>query len=183
MSRILIVYASHYGQTREVAHHICDRLRTRGHEVDTADIADGAPRLTGYDGVILGSRVELGKHAKPILEYVTAHRDELAKMPTAFFSVSMSATDVPASPDPNGYLAKTFRALQWTPTEAAAFGGALPYRRYNVLTRFIMKMISKQAGHTTDTSKNHIFTDFTAVTEFADRFAWHLDERYSVVHL
>jgi menaquinone-dependent protoporphyrinogen IX oxidase len=48
--------------------------------------------------------------------------------------------------------------------------------------RAVLKAISKRGGHSTDTSKNHFYTDFTAVSDFADRFAWHLGERESVAH-
>jgi menaquinone-dependent protoporphyrinogen oxidase len=186
MSRVLVVYASHYGQTHTIAKRITDRLRDRGHEVELANVSDGlygVPPPHDYDAVVIGSRVEFGKHAAPVLEYIRNHRSELKRIPTAFFSVSMSAAGKPAGSDPNGYLAKTFSDCNWYPTESLAFGGALQYRRYNWLLRFVMKQISKQGGHTTDTSKNHYFTDFSAVADFTDRFAWHLGERQSAVHV
>jgi len=186
MSRILVVYASHFGQTGIVAQRIAERLRDRGHEVDVANASGGVhglPPPDDYDAVVLGSRVELGKHAKPVLQYMRDNANELRRIPTAFFSVSMSAAGKPAGSDPNGYLEKTFGSLGWKPTESTAFGGALQYRRYSWFLRFVMKQISKAGGHTTDTSTNHFFTDMGDVTDFADRFAWHLVERESAAHL
>ena len=182
MSRILLVYASHFGQTATIAARLRDRLVDRGHAVDMFNIDVVPPPPDRYDAVILGSRVEVGKHAKPLLEYIRAHREGLARIPTAFFSVSMSAAGKPPASDPNGYLRLTFADLKWTPTVSTAFGGALQYRRYNWITRAVMKAISKRGGHPTDTSKNYFFTDFNDVIDFADRFAWHLDERESVAH-
>lgn len=180
MSRILLIYASHYGQTSTIAGRLRDRLVVRGHEVDMFNVDVGPPPPAHYDAVMLGSRVEVGKHAKPLLDYIRAHRQELHSIPTAFFSVSMSAAGKPPGSDPNHYLANTFVDLGWSPTVSTAFGGALQYRRYNWMVRLVMKAISKRGGHTTDTSKNHFFTDFSDVSDFADRFAWHLDERESV---
>ena len=182
MSRVLIVYASHHGQTGRIAEALRDRLLWRGHDVDLCNIAARAPSPEHYDAVMLGSRIEFGKHAKPILHYIEDHHDRLHRMPTAFFSVSMSAAGKPSGSDPNRYLATTFENLAWSPTVSTAFGGALQYRRYNWLLRIVMKAISKQGGHSTDTSKNHFYTDFSDVSDFADRFAWHLGERESVAH-
>ena len=182
MSRILLLYASHYGQTAAIAGRIRDRLLERGHDVDMFNVEVPVPPPDRYDAVVLGSRIEFGKHAKQIAQYVQAHRDVLRHTPTAFFSVSMSAAGKHSGSDPNRYLATTFADLAWTPTVSTAFGGALQYRRYNWLLRMVMKVISKQGGHSTDTSKNHFYTDFSDVSDFADRFAWHLGERESVAH-
>jgi menaquinone-dependent protoporphyrinogen oxidase len=81
-----------------------------------------------YDAVVLGSRVELGRHAPELLAYVRAHRDALRATPTAFFSVSMAAANASAGADPEHYMQTTFDALAWHPTMSVAFGGALPYR-------------------------------------------------------
>jgi menaquinone-dependent protoporphyrinogen oxidase len=132
---------------------------------------------------MLGSRIEFGQHAKQIAQYVRRHRDDLRRIPTAFFSVSMSAAGKDPASDPNRYLATTFADLAWTPTVSTALGGALQYRRYNWILRAVLKAISKRGGHSTDTSKNHVYTDFASVSDFADRFAWHLDERESVAHV
>ena len=169
MSRLLVLYASHYGQTRAIALRIAERLREHGAHVDMFDarFTQQVPPPDGFDAVILGSRIELGRHAPCIVEYMRTHREALERMPTCFFSVSMAAASG-TSIDPNGYLGVLFDKLGWRPTRTIAFAGALPYRKYNWLTRFILKRISRAAGRTTDTTKNHEFTDWDAVAAFAD---------------
>jgi len=87
--------------------------------------------------------------------------------------VSMAASEQPQGrgADPNGYNEVMFEQLAWRPTESAAFGGGLPYRRYGWFVRQIMKRISKAAGHTTDTTHDHVFTDSAAVAAFANQLA------------
>jgi menaquinone-dependent protoporphyrinogen oxidase len=92
-------------------------------------------------------------------------------IPTAFFSVSGAASSPQAGPDPNGYMDATFDELDWHPTLAKAFAGGLPYRKYNVILRFFMKRVSRAAGHTTDTSRNHEMTNWEAVRLFAEDVA------------
>jgi menaquinone-dependent protoporphyrinogen oxidase len=179
MSRILIVHASSHGQTRKIAEAIAAQLRIRGHEVDLADaLASGTlPPPDDYDAVVLGSRVHMGSHAPEVIGYAVEHRRELSTMPTALFSVSMAAATRDAGPDPQGYLANFARLTSWTSPRTIAIAGGLPYRDYGLVMRWIMKMISRRSGHTTDTSRNHEFTDWTVVTHFADRIADDLSAR------
>jgi menaquinone-dependent protoporphyrinogen oxidase len=174
MSRILIVHASSHGQTRRIAEVIAERLRARGIEVELGDAfaaRRGLPPPEDYDGVVLGSRIHMGRHASELIEYMVAHRFELSSMPTAFFSVSMAASTPQAGPDPQGYNASLFKLASWQPGRAVAFAGGLPYREYGRILRFVMKMLSARAGHPTDTSRNHDLTDWTAVRRFADAIA------------
>jgi|MudIll2142460700_1097286.scaffolds.fasta_scaffold01616_11 menaquinone-dependent protoporphyrinogen oxidase len=179
MNKVLVIYASHYGQTRAIAMRIAERLRERGAQTDVLDAryAQQLPGPDGYDAVVIGSRVEVGRHASSVVEYIREHREDLEHVPTGFFSVSMAAASSTAGSDPSGYLAGLFEKLDWKPACAAAFAGGLPYRKYKWFTRFVMKRISKAAGHTTDTSRNHDLTDWDAVREFADEVAGLLPER------
>jgi menaquinone-dependent protoporphyrinogen oxidase len=172
MKRALLLYASHHGQTRSIAEHLAARLSTAGIAVELADVQrEPLPSPTRFDAVILGSRIELGRHASALLAYIRAHRDELARVPTAFFSVSMAAAPPSTNEDPSGYLAATFDQLGWHPTLRVAFAGGLPYRRYGLVTRFVMKRIARTNGHPTDTSRNHELTSWPAVERFADQVA------------
>jgi len=171
MSRILIAYASFYGQTRKIAEAIAAQLRGKGHTVElAAACASPPPPVEDYDAVVLGSCVEFGHHARPIVEYITANRDALRDIPSYFFSVSMSAAEA-STADPGGYLADLFTTTQWRPSVAIALAGGLPYRQYGFFLRMVMKLISRRSGHTTDTSRDYEFTDWAAVRRFADGVA------------
>lgn len=174
MSRILIVYASHFGQTRKIAYHLADRLRAGRHEIDVANITDGVrglPPPEDYDVVVMGSRIEMGRHASDLVAWMRSHLDALRTMPTAVFSVSCAAARPGAGPDPNGYLETLFEDLAWHPTCAVALAGALPYRKYGLILRLVMKQIARSAGHTTDTSRDHELTSWPAVDQFAETVA------------
>lgn len=53
-----VVFASRYGSTSDIAHHIAKQL---GPGTAVLDLADGDPDLSGYDLVILGTPVYLGQ--------------------------------------------------------------------------------------------------------------------------
>jgi menaquinone-dependent protoporphyrinogen oxidase len=171
MSRILIAYASSYGQTRKIADAIAADLRNSGHVVELADaLASPPPPVQDYDAVVLGSSVQFGHHAKPIRAYITENRAELGQVPSYFFSVSMSAAGSHA-PDPDGYLEKLFAATQWHPRQAIAIAGGLPYRKYGFVLRQIMKLISRRGGQATDTRRDHEYTDWAQVGRFSTSIA------------
>lgn len=174
MSRILVVYASHFGQTRKIAFKVAEQLRARGHEVEVGDVHSGLNKLpppADYDAVVAGSRVEMGRHAPELCTYLRDNADALREIPTAVFSVCMAAARAKTGPDPNGYLRALFDDIGWHPTRWVSFAGGLPYRKYGWLLRLVMRQISRSAGHTTDTSQNHEFTNWHAVRRFADEVA------------
>jgi len=59
----------------------------------------------------------------------------------------------------------------WTPQWIASFPGALYYREYNPLVRWLLRRISVRAGGPTDTSQDHEFTRWDEVARFARDFA------------
>lgn len=163
----MIAYASSFGQTRKIAETIAADIRRDGHVVEPVDtLASTPPPVQPYDAVILGSRVQYGTHARPIINYIVENRANLEKIPSYFFSVSMGTVSAPA-PDPQGYLAKLFEATHWRPRDWISIAGSLPYRKYGFLLRSFMKLISWRNGHTTDTSRDHEYTDWAQVHRFA----------------
>lgn len=173
MSTILIAFSSHHGQTEKVANRLGAHLRGMGHEVDLVnlEVAKDGPPPEDYDLVVLGTRIEIGKHAPSLARYAGEHRRALAEMPTALFVVSMAAASTDRGPDPDGYVAKTCAELGLDPARRIAIAGALKYRSYGLVTRLVMKLISRRAGRTTDTSRDHEFTDWTVVRRFAESLA------------
>jgi menaquinone-dependent protoporphyrinogen oxidase len=171
--RVLIVFASSHGQTRAIAERIGEHLRADGAIVEVRDAGAAAPAPEGFDGVVIGSRVELGRHARPVLRYIRRHRTSLERTRTAFFSVSMSAAGQTIRDEAQAavYLDSVVKRTGWRPGRASSFAGALRYTKYNPLLRLVMRRISQVAGHPTETSRDHEFTDWGAVRKFAEALA------------
>lgn len=82
---ILIAVASKHGSTREIAEAIAEELRAAGHGVDVADAA-AAPTPQGYDALIAGSAIYMGKWMGEAQAFVDQHAPTLAGMPVWLFS-------------------------------------------------------------------------------------------------
>ena len=175
MSRALVLYGSSEGQTASIAERVGDLLDDDGHEV-TIVHAKHPPAgfsLAAYDGVVVGASVHKGKHQRYVREFVRAHSDELNRLPSAFFSVSLTAMS-PAADDERetrGYIEEFLEETGWEPDLTHTVAGALKYREYGLMNRFVMKRIAGKKGIDTDTSRNHEYTDWEDVEAFTREFS------------
>jgi len=170
MTNILIVYGSGEGQTAKVCEFTAERLRGRGHQV-TVLPGKRLPRdfnIDQYGALIVAASVRMMKYQDYIVDFARTYHTQLDTLPSAFISVSMSEA---GGHFQQQWLDKFVEECGWKPARFASFAGALMYRKYNFFTRWTMKKISKKTGFTTDTSKNHEFTDWDKVGHFADEFA------------
>lgn len=176
MARILIVYGTNEGHTAAIAARMAEAIRRDGHDVDVRDVRDVRKQeiQPGYDGVIVGGSVHAGEHQSSVREFVKRNRALLERLPSAFFSVSLTAADPDeeAAADTQAMIDKFIRETGWRPHRVEKIAGALVYTQYNVFIRHLMKLIVKRQGRTElDTSRDYDFTDWDAVERFARSFA------------
>lgn len=84
-ARVLVVYASRYGATREIAEVLGAALDERGAQA-TVVAAGEAGDVTGYDVVVVGSAIYNGRWLESARRFVSARRGDLEQRPTWFFS-------------------------------------------------------------------------------------------------
>jgi menaquinone-dependent protoporphyrinogen oxidase len=177
--RFLSVYSTRYGQTARIAERMARVLRDRGHVVTVFNGDELPPGFTldAFDAVIIGASVIGGKHQRCITQFVKDHAAQLKRLPGAFFSVSgAAAASAPAEQARAGAALEAFLTdVGWQPEQRATVAGAIAYRKYNPLLRFVMKLISRSGGLSTDTSRDHEYTDWAQVDAFATGFAASLD--------
>lgn len=82
---ILVLYASKHHATEGIADTIGEELRTEEHRVDVLPIR-GATNLTGYDAIIIGSAVYMGKWLPEATSFVKDQQAILASKPLWLFS-------------------------------------------------------------------------------------------------
>ena len=175
MAKILLVYGTTEGHTAQIAQRMAESMRAGGHEVDVRDSKE-VRRSTvenGYDGVLVGGSVHAGEHQSSVREFVRRNRDLLQRLPSAFFSVSLTAVEVDeeARQETRAMVDKFVRETGWQPSRVEAIAGALVYSQYNIFIRQIMKLISRHQRGPTDTSQDYDYTDWEAVAKFAREFA------------
>jgi menaquinone-dependent protoporphyrinogen oxidase len=174
MSRTLILYATTEGHTARIVERIAQRLRDKGHTVEThrADEIPAGVDPAAYDGVMLGASIHYGHHPGYLRALVRCQRAALTARPGAFFSVSLSAGGSGArSETAQRYLETFLRQVDWHPPQTATFAGALQYSKYGTFKKLLMRLIARMVGNDTDTTRDYEYTDWDAVARFADAFA------------
>lgn len=183
MDRIAVVYATSEGHTQRVAEHAGRRMAERGFEPSLRNLKmEPNPDLNGYAALILASPVHSGKHRPEMVRFVKQHLDELSAVPAAFLSVTLSQAGVErksATPAQHArfvaevekLLTAFFQETGWQASRIKAVAGALMYSKYNFFVRWMMKRAARESGASTDTSRDHVYTDWGALNRFLDEFA------------
>ena len=183
MKPILVLYATREGQARRIAEQVAVKLKGKGFASELINVRQisGEILLSAYSGALLIASVHAGKHEAEMVRFVRRNRTELQRLPTAFLSVSLSqagAQDTAAAAERRSQAAGDVQRMisgflnetQWQPMRVIAAAGALMYSKYGFFLRFIMKQIARRAGASTDTSRDHEFTDWAALDRAVDDF-------------
>ena len=174
MKPVLVLYASTHGHTTKIAQRIAEALEHAGATVDLRRAgAKDAPTPHDYAAVVVGGSIHAGHHQRELARWARAHATSLTAMPSAFFSVCLSAADDTdeARATTRKYVDDFVEETGWTPRRTATFAGALQYLEYDFFTRLLIKMMMRRQGHPTDTGQDYDYTDWDAVWRFGGEIA------------
>jgi menaquinone-dependent protoporphyrinogen oxidase len=171
-----VFYATSEGQTRKIAERLAIVLAARGLDSRALDLASADANAVNWPhvrGALVGASIHAGGYQHEARTFLRAHAEFLNRIPSAFFSVSLSAASEHATErDVVRRLAESFPAANgWTPSVVVSFAGRLAYTQYGFLKRLIMKRIARKEGGPTDTSRDYELTNWTQVERLADDVA------------
>lgn len=92
---VLVVYAGWYGSTQEIAVTIAGTLAQRDFGVTVRPAAE-VTGIGGYDAVVIGTAIRAGKPHSAAVAFAQRHREALAHVPVACFSVGIIGLDTEA---------------------------------------------------------------------------------------
>lgn len=171
---ILILYATTEGQTRKIARHASAHLTGSGHSVELLPATEaGDIDLGAYDRALLLASVHAGRYQPGFTAFASAHRAELARLPTAFLSVSLSAAS--DEPEDREGLAEVVRKMEeetgWTPGRVGHVAGAFRWAEYDFLKTWAMRWIASRRDPTAKAGQDKEYTDWDALLRFLDSWA------------
>ncbi|MDX5629671.1 MULTISPECIES: menaquinone-dependent protoporphyrinogen IX dehydrogenase [unclassified Brenneria] len=169
--KALILFSSKDGQTREIASYIANSLKG-ALECDVISLLSANDiDLTKYDRILIGASVRYGRFNPAVNKFIQRHLTRLRQMPSAFFSVNLTARKPEKRTlQTNAYTRKFLLSSPWEPDLCGVFAGALRYPRYRWFDRIMIQLIMHMTGGETDSSKEVEYTDWDQVTRFAHEF-------------
>ncbi|KAF0207070.1 MAG: menaquinone-dependent protoporphyrinogen [Actinobacteria bacterium] len=158
VGRVLVVYDSRFGATRDIAEEISRSIRGVG--LGTEVLSVGAnPDLENYSAVVLGAPVYSGQLNTGLCDWVNKHADRLELMPTAVFVVG--ATMREDTPEVRAKLDTVLgQAICDHPNLGSAaprgyFAGRVDPHKLIPQQRFVMKMAKLPSGDWVDLDVVH----------------------------
>ena len=82
--KILIVYATKNGASRQAAQMLADALKKNA-EVSIFDINDAPPSPKDFDAAVVGGSIRMGKLNSKLKKYIKQHKETLSSMTSAAF--------------------------------------------------------------------------------------------------
>lgn len=143
MAQTLIVFSSKRGTTRSSAHMLADRLSGGAdlYNLGTDDVVT----LEGYDAIVVGGSVYMGKISKTLQQFVADNEGALLKVGVlALFLCGMEE-----GAGMQAQLEKNFsQALRDKAIATTCFGGEFLFSQMGRFTRFLMRLaMSREDVH------------------------------------
>lgn len=147
MSKILVAYGSKYGATAEIAEKIGEVLRQAGMEVDVAS-ADKAGDPGGYQAVVIGGAIYVGKWRKEASKFLKKNAGVLAGLPVWIFSSGPTGKGDPVEQLKGWTHPKSLQKEidQIKPRDIKVFGGRYDPEQLSTFYNSMMKKVGAAPG-------------------------------------
>src|SRR5512136_981408 len=145
--QVLVVYATKYGATAEIAEKIGQVLREAGLRADVLP-ADRVNDLTSYQAVALGSAVYIGQWQKKAANFLKANEKALAERPVWLFSSGPTGEGDPVTLTQGWRFPQGLQPVadRIQPRDIAVFHGHANPQKMNFIEKWMIKNVKAPAG-------------------------------------
>jgi len=168
-TQVLVVYATKYGATAEIAEKIGQVLGQAGLRTDVLP-TDRVRDLHSYKAVVLGSAVYIGRWRKEATTFLKANEKVLAEQLVWLFSSGPTGEGDPVELTEGWHFPKALQPIadRILPRDIAVFHGAINMKKLNLIEKWMINKVKAPLGD---------FRDWDAITSWATAIADVLKEK------
>jgi menaquinone-dependent protoporphyrinogen oxidase len=145
--KVLVVYASKYGATAEIAEQVGEGLKKAGLEVEVLP-AEKVKDLAEYGAVVLGSAVYAGQWRKEASDFLQGNEQALKEMPVWLFSSGPTGEGDPVETMKGWRFPEALQPVADLigPRDMAFFMGEIDMKKLNLPERMIIMAMKAPSG-------------------------------------
>ena len=143
--KTLVIYASQYGATKEIAEKIGEVLHQEGVQADISPV-DGIQDISQYQAVILGSGVYINQWNKKAVTFLQSNEKALAERRVWLFSSGPTGEGDPVELVEGWRLPASLKPVadRIKPRDIAVFHGYINPAKLNFLQKWAIKNVVKK---------------------------------------
>ncbi|MBN2238914.1 MAG: flavodoxin domain-containing protein [Dehalococcoidales bacterium] len=145
--KVLVLYGTKYGATKEIAEKIGEVIKQEGLEVDVRN-GKKIGNAQNYNAFVIGSAVYAGFWRKEIVRFIRNYADILEDRPTWIFSSGPTGDkEAEETLEEWPYPPKLKPVMERIkPEDITMFHGAAFPEKLNILHKFMLKMVKAPTG-------------------------------------
>ncbi len=129
MTQVLVVHASKYGSVEDVAKYVAAIVRDQGATCDLVAARDAAD-LEGYDLIVLGTGLYMGRPHRDARHFLHDHHAALAHQPFAVFALGPLSSEQEEKDKVRPQLEHALEHYpELEPAALAIFGGVIDHEK------------------------------------------------------
>jgi len=182
MSKVLILYGTRYGTTKEISEEIEKIIKEKGINTESYNLKEHnlkeIPSLEEYDGIIIGTGIKIKMWTKVVKKFVQKRKSELKNKESRlgfYVCCGEAAKKDNISKAINDYITPRLEKLGINPALFDAFGGAYDLTEGSLISgmtrKIVIGILKEEEGIENPEGKLHDYRDWEQIKNFANKFA------------
>ena len=179
MSKVLILYGTRYGATKEISDEIEKVIQAKGMSTVSFNLKEVNPKnippLDQYDGIIIGTGIKMGMWTKEIKSFVQKRKVELKKKQASLgFYVCCGEAKSDISKAIEKYINLKLEKIGIQSALIDAFGGAYDLREGSPVSgmtrKIIIGMMKEEEEIENPEGELYDYRDWEQIRDFANQY-------------
>ena len=179
MNKVLILYGTRYGATKEISDEIEKVIQDKGMVTESFNLKEVNPKnippLDQYDGIIIGTGIKMGMWTKTVKNFVQKRKAELKKKQASLgFYVCCGEAKSDISKAIEKYINPKLEKVGIQSALIDAFGGAYDLREGSPVSgmtrKIIIGMMKEEEGIEDPEGKLYDYRDWEQIRDFANQY-------------